>query len=435
MTLILWALMLLAALCPAARAEQAPDIYVLTTNGSAVLADEAGNILVWPGTYAEITPLGDSALYAARPLAGGGLGVIRADGQAVTGFDYAALEYDGRHIIFTRDGRSGVMDLAGNILIEPVYTRLVSAGKAGYLAFRTNPLDDTPDALWHVAEDGEERMTGVKLSYGPLAMSEGLAEAADASGRWGWLDGEGRWAIGPGFAWCGPFTEGTACAAAEEGFGLIDRSGEWIAAPAYVRLERGAPGQPLLGFEDGAVSLVSGADGAVIARFAGADVSADYAGGLIRVTSDGRMRLVDARGETAFEAEEGTVGLWEQDGCVLIRRAFSEEKPCSFVDAEGVSHGSWQDLAFAGLYEGRMYFLFSEYGTTRSEYPAQGLVFYDEVLGTRRYGILNDEGDVVAGGFISLKRTGRALLTAETEAWIGLIRPDGTVIIRLEKAE
>ena len=105
------------------------------------------------------------------------------------------------------------------------------------------------------------------------------------------------------------------------------------------------------------------------------------------------------------------------------------------MGADGALHGGWQELSFAGDYEGRAYFIFSEYEAERADYEAQGLTFYDEAAGTRRYGILNDAGDVVAGGFISLRRTGRALLTAETEAWIGLIRPDGTVIMSLEKEE
>ena len=64
-----------------------------------------------------------------------------------------------------------------------------------------------------------------------------------------------------------------------------------------------------------------------------------------------------------------------------------------------------------------------------------GVVFYDEEAGTRRYGLLSASGEIVGSGYLSLRRTGRALLTAETDEWIGLIRPDGTVIMSLEKAE
>ena len=432
MTIMIWLLALLTAFTPAA-AEEADTYYVLTTNGSAALASETGELLVWPGEYSRIEALGDSGLYAARPLSGGGLGLIRADGSALTAFEYETFEYDGERVIFAREGKWGAMDLSGNALVEAAYTRLVSAGEAGFLAFRTDPLDDTPDSLWHVSGNGEERVTGVKLSYGPLTFSENLAEAADTAGRWGYLDGEGAWAIPPRFVWCGPFLGGAACAVTEEGAGLIDRAGEWIVQPVFERVQRAPRAElPALGFADGAVSLFSQRDGALIAFFEDADAA--WAGDAVCVNAGGRLFLVNAAGETVFEADEGVVGLRAQGGCTLIQRAFTEERPFSFVGADGARHGSWQELSFAGMYGGREYFIFSEYDTRKSEY-ASGLVFYDEVTGTRRYGLLNDEGDAVAGEFLSLRRTGRALLTAETESWIGLIRPDGTVVMSLEKEE
>lgn len=432
MRILICLLALLACFAPAA-AEEGPGLCVLDTNGSAVLADENGTVLIWPGEYAEITALG-GGLYAARPLSGGGLGLIRPDGTVVTEFGYASFEYDEGRIIYTRDGKCGVMDESGETLVEPVYTRLVPAGEEGWLALRTDPLDDTPDSLWHIGPGGGERVTGIKLSYGPLAFSENLSEAADTAGRWGYLNGAGEWAIAPRFAWCGPFSGGLACAATADGAGLIDRTGEWVAEPVYSRVERDPSGSlPFLAFGDDEVCLLSPEDGALAARFASAGVGAGYAGELIRVSAGGRLRLVNGEGETVFEAEEGVTGLSALGGCVLQRRTVTEERPFSFIGVDGAAHGDWQELSFAGLYGDRAYFIFSEYETVKSEYG--GFVFYDEALGTRRYGLLNDEGDPVAGGFISLRHAGNDLLAAETESWIGLIQPDGTVIIRLEKEE
>ena len=419
-------------LCPA-MAEETPDIYVLATNGSAVLAEETGSVLVWPGQYASIEPLGQSGLYAARRLSGGGLGVIRADGSALTAFAYSALDYDGSAIVFSENGRCGAMNLAGEVVIEPLYTRLVSMDD-GWLALKTSSLDDTPDALWRVNADGTEHHTGIHLSFGPLAASEGLAEAADTLGRWGWLNGEGAWAIEPQFVWCGPFRDGLACAASETGTGLVDRAGDWVIEPLYDRLARGPANRPLLAFQEGAVSLIA-QDGTAVARFEGEGADAAYTDGLISVALEGRRFLVDSQGSVVYEAPAGVAALDERGGCIIEQRGFSELKPFRFHGTDGALHESWQELSFAGLYEGRAYLIFSEYSTAETAYEAQGFVFHDEVIGTRRYGILNDEGDVIAGGFTSLKRTGRALLTAETESWIGLIRPNGTVIMSLEKAE
>ena len=423
---------LLALLIPAARAE----VYVLNTNGSAVLADAAGSLLIRPGAYAQITPLGDSGLYAARRLSGGGLGVIRADGSAVTGFDFSALECDGDVLVFAREGKCGVMSLTGETLIEPLYTRLISAGESGFLAFRSNPLDDTPDSLWLVAPDGGEHMTGLKLSFGPLAMSEGLAEAADTLGRWGYVDGTGGWAIEPAYAWCGPFRCGLACAADDGGMGLIDRTGAWVVEPVYRRIQREPEaGRPLLAFGEDEVSLLDPQSGRLIARFAGDGADAAFTGGLIRVRVGGRLFLADDAGNLVSEAPEDAVDLAEQGGCVIIQRSFSQERPFSFLGADGTPHGDWQELSFAGWCEDRAYFIFSEYDAVRTDYADQDLTFYDETAGTRRYGILNDAGEVVADDFISLRPTANALLAAETEIWIGLIRPDGTALMKLEKEE
>ena len=149
----------------------------------------------------------------------------------------------------------------------------------------------------------------------------------------------------------------------------------------------------------------------------------------------GRLFLADDAGNLVSEAPEDAVDLAEQGGCVIIQRSFSQERPFSFLGADGTPHGDWQELSFAGWCEDRAYFIFSEYDAVRTDYADQDLTFYDETAGTRRYGILNDAGEVVADGFISLRPTANALLAAETEIWIGLIRPDGTVIMRLEKEE
>ncbi len=425
-------LALMLALWAVAGAEEERAIYVLATNGSAILADETGRMLIRPGRYASIEPLGESGLYAARRLSGGGLGVIRVSGAPVTEFVYSALACDGARVAFTRDDKCGAMTLEGETLIEPVYTRLVSAGE-GWLAFKTDPLDDTPDALWRVSAEGEERLTSLKLSFGPLAMSEGLSEAADTLGRWGYVDAEGGWAIEPRFVWCGPFRDGLACAAVAEGMGLIDRQGDWVVEPVYRRIERGAAGEPTLAFDGQGAALLDALTGDLIARLPGDD--AGFAGDLIRVSDGGRLSLVDDEGQPVYEAPAEAVGLAAYGGCVILQRAFTQERPFALIGADGVLRGDWRELSPAGVCEGRAYFICSDYEATRADYPAPSLTFYDEAAGTRRYGIVDDLGQVVLEDLISLRRTGQAVLTAETEDWVGLIRPDGTVILKIERAE
>ena len=111
----------------------------------------------------------------------------------------------------------------------------------------------------------------------------------------------------------------------------------------------------------------------------------------------------------------------------------SEDQRFVLLDPDGAQIGRWQELTFAGRYNGAVYAAFSTYETQSVD--IDGLTFRDEVSGSRRYGLIDMTGRVVIDGLTSLKATGRALLTAETDDWLGLIRPDGTIVIRLDKEE
>ena len=412
---------------------EAREIYVLDTGGSAALADETGEVLIAPGVYSQIMALRHDELYAASLMGESGLGLIRADGTPLTALVYDALEYGGGKIFFRRDGGCGVMDTSGNVLIEPVYTRLIDNGQGGYLALRSDPLDDTPDAVYVVAPDGSEHAAGVRVSFGLQAMSEGLTEAVSTAGLYGYLNGDGEWAIEPVFVWCGAFCSGRALACSAEGMGVIDASGRWLIEPVYRRVvlnDRDA-GAPVLAFDGDAALMIRPEDGWIIARFEGGDAAFD--GGYVRVVQNGRIFLTDYEGKTVYEAPGDAVGLETRDGYIIVQRAFTEERPYTLIAPDGASCGDWQELSYAGQYGGNIYFLFSTYETTKTD--CGGLTFYDETPGTRRYGLIDSGGGVVADGLTALKRTGRKVLSAETDDWIGLIRPDGTVIMRLEKEE
>jgi len=73
-----------------------------------------------------------------------------------------------------------------------------------------------------------------------LAFSEGLAavRVGDAdTGRWGYIDTQGRWVIEPQFAYASYFSEGLAAVAVDDYFegklGYIDRTGKWVIPPRF----------------------------------------------------------------------------------------------------------------------------------------------------------------------------------------------------------
>lgn len=68
----------------------------------------------------------------------------------------------------------------------------------------------------------------------PFAGDWRALHHGERDGRWGFVDGDGRWAIEPRFVQYGEFAEGLAWAA-EKGtaYGFIDRSGEWVIRPRF----------------------------------------------------------------------------------------------------------------------------------------------------------------------------------------------------------
>ena len=424
--IILSAILIAGLLAGSALGQE--DTLILRTGTSALLADTEGNLSVGAGVYAEIEPIGGEGLYAARPIGGGPFGLIDAGGEVLTEFIYDRLENDDGRIVFMQDGLTGVMSVSGGVLIENRYSRMIAVD-GGYLALKGNALDDTPDALLRVDPDGREHSTGIKLSFGPLTSGEGLYEAADTMGRWGYLNSEGSWAIAPSFLWCGGFASVRAAAADGRGTGIIDETGSWIVEPVFRRIEINDGLALCFGSES--VALLDVTDGRSIAVFEGASADAGFTGDLIWVRTNGDMALYGQNGIRVFTAPDGTSDIESLDGVIIMRGAGGES--CSFVDRAGEIHGGWQELSFAGKYNGRVRMICARWEEDIVE--SGGYVFRDEVPDTRRYAIVDEDGTVLPDEFLHLRRSGENILTAETETWLGLIHPDGSVIVKLEKSE
>lgn len=428
------AVMLIALLfllpCHALAAES----YALRTGGSAVLADADGNLLVSAGVYSDMIRLSDDDLFAARPVGSAQYGLISGDGRALTEFVYDKLSFDGETVIFSQNGMYGAMDAQGSVTIEPRYTSLTPMGEGMFLALKSDPLDDSPDALYAVAEDGSEHSAGIRLSYGPFPAGQGLSVAVAQSGLYGYLGADGQWAIEPQFVWADTMRMGRARASTESGMGLIDLSGAWLIEPRAGRLivSGKAEDAPVLCVDDSGVSLLSASNGAEIARFEGA-WNAAFTGSLICIEDETGVFLTDYAGNVVLRGDTGAEKLNELGGYYIERLDASEDQRFVLLDPDGAQIGRWQELTFAGRYNGAVYAAFSTYETQIVD--IDGLTFRDEVSGSRRYGLIDMTGRVVIDGLTSLKATGRALLTAETDDWLGLIRPDGTIVIRLAKEE
>lgn len=425
---------LLALWLLTAPAAHAAESYVLRTGGSAVLADSDAALLVPAGIYSDIVRLSDDDLFSARPVGGDGCGLLNGAGEALTEFIYDQLSFTGEEIIFSLNGLYGAMDKTGQILIEALYTRLVPMGNGAYLALKSDPLDDSPDALTAISPDGQEKSTGIRLMYGPFAASQGLSAAVASSGLYGYLSAEGDWAIEPQFVWADTMHFGRARASTEAGMGLIDSNGQWLIEPQSGRLvisER-HDAAPVLLIDEGGVSLLSPSNGALIARWEGA-FNAAFTGEVICIENSEHVLLIDYQGNVLLSLGNDAESAAELEGYYIVRCSAQSSAPFALLSSDGTEIGRWQELTFAGLFNGVVYAAFSTYDTEAAD--IDGMTFRDEVPLSRRYGLIDMEGNVIIDNLTSLKATGHALLTAETDDWIGLIRPDGTMVIRLDKEE
>ena len=154
---------------------------------------------------------------------------------------------------------------------------------------------------------------------------------------------------------------------------------------------------------------------------------------MICIEDESGVFLIDYAGNIVLSGGAGAEKLNELGGYYIERLDASEDQRFVLRDHTGAEIGRWQELTFAGRYNDVVYAAFSTYDTQTAE--IDGLTFRDEVSGSRRYRLIDMTGRVVIDGLTSLKATGRALLTSETDDWLGLIRPDGTIVIRLDKEE
>ena len=264
-------LILCLALLPTALGESYLVGY--NTNGEAfsfmLLLDEDGTPLTPRDTYAYITAItpnalpSDDQLYAATSQypdmtdavpneygwyeAWDRMALLDARGNQLTGFDYSALDYDiaTDTVLFTLpNGRVGVMDRSGSVLVEANYARIVSNGEGGWLALDSgdaDPEDSGDYAVVYIAPDGQVVPTGLHTRYssmenrlGAQPVVYGVRELDDEQSNV-FVDAQGRQRFGRGFSSAYAFQGNLAVVASDpySDYGLIDRRGRIVAGPIY----------------------------------------------------------------------------------------------------------------------------------------------------------------------------------------------------------
>lgn len=392
------ALLLLAA-CAAAQAVEGP--FVLPLDGGALLVSQQGRQLTQPGQYDRIEPLG-GGLFAASSTQNRQSLTWLLDGEGKLALESAFEDLyalDGQ--LYAVEGDLvGVLDGQLNWKVPCAYTQLVYGGEDGYLALTSDPYDERPDGVYYVDGQGQEKATGIRIQYGLAMFSEGLMPVMDGvSGRMGYLDARGDWAITPQYEYAGEFQNGVAEAALAAGAGFIDKQGNWLLTPKYAAVSRcEGEGKLVLAQEDSGEAVLFSADGfGQIKRFDGTDIyfSADFDADLAVLYLDDCTQLIDAQGNVLIECGlNATFDAWSaQNGRVLVRLGDWGENCVWLYDLEGNRvAGPWQEAWLLGQDGGRTLYAVGAFEVYEAVDVEASFHTYEEVPGTRTVQVVDQDG-------------------------------------------
>ena len=301
----LW-LMLLSALAVNARAAT----LCVNAPGVVALTDSRGAEIIENGRFESVFAVREGELYAAGRR--GAYRLYDAQGELVSAVVFSMIDDTGEALRYRSEGLYGAMSASGEILLQSRWTRLVPDGKGGWLALESDPLDEQPDEIVHIDPSGSENPTGVYCTDGLGAMVGGRMPFVDADGRYGVLDADGAIAVNPAWQYIGPYSNGFAKVASQEGLGIIDGSGRAVIPPSYRWLERSDA--MIVGWDGTNVDLYGPRASQRRARLMGKAQELALVGDCLVVRYEARTCLYDANGrllgqnEGAVEYAAGTRG-------------------------------------------------------------------------------------------------------------------------------
>lgn len=425
---IAWIAAAFLAVSGAACAESEGRLYAAQLAGSACLLDEEGRAATEKGEYRliyELTGADDEVcLFAAESADEGAAGyaLLNARGERLTGFEYQVLEYSNGRLRCMKGERWGAMNPEGETLLPAQYTSLIDNGEGGYLAQKTDPYDDLADVVYWIDDQFEEHESGVKISGGAGVMSEGMTAVSSAENAlYGYLNARGEWALEPQYSWADAFRDGYAQATTAEGSGLIDATGQWVLEPKYGYLNYAGVDSMIVATEGTRLAII---DPKTMREVRSYDEPNAYAyalrkGGAVVMLEDGAVLVgMDGR-ELRLDGCRGINQWGEMNEQMIVQMGEYGTPSVYLYGADGTAiAGPYQDVMPLGKRDGEMYYVFTSFESTQTEYEG-GLTFWDEVPGTRRCGVLSPTGEELCAfdaEYISYVGEGRMLVQQDGAA-------------------
>lgn len=324
--------------------------------------------------------------------------LLDAKGAQLTDFLYDSLEYDktGDALLYSIDGVFGAMSRSLQELVPCEYDSVVSDGEGGFLLDAHSSADAPP--VLHMNKGGKAEPTGVKARFYWGNLTEGLCAAVDENGLYGFLNGQGQWAVKPKYDWVQNFTGGYAIVRQKNKTGVIDKTGKWTVKPTY------DDDRSML--SDGSAALLMRGTRAYIVRPSDGKplfsirltkdgyLSSGSVKPVIAVTDKGKSTLYDTKGTKLLSLDDSySFDLWStqpQDRLVVTSASAG-----ILMDLAGKKLYEGQGVSYLDTVDGRTLYTTSRFKTHMVQYQGDAKPSEEIIYQTYRYGIIDSDGNEV----------------------------------------
>jgi len=389
------------------------EIYAVNYNGGAVAVDSSGAAVIPAGSYDRLSILtNDSGVltgYAAGRLTEDGLlySVLNSLGEPLTDHEYFKIVSAGEGcIVYDNDGCRYLS--AAHKYDDQLFSAMKYAGSGMILAVNGNIYDDIGDTLSILWADGISFRTGIDMLGDFGNISEGLMPLYDdETKRFGYINNQGSWIIRPSFVYASDFYNGLAVIAGNDGYGIIDRTGEIKLAPNSRQLYRS--GDIFASLRSDSLRIYdSELTVTAILPLSGAQIS--LTGNSIVLTSADSVTVYDVYGTLLFSLPDNAQVTDAGNGTFIVRNGTWSERS---------AYLAWLDGSVLSIPCNSIYSL-------DSNCLAYALDADDENI---YYGLMSADGACVTEAiYLSMACVTDGMYCADTETGAVLLNTEGEIL-------